>query len=148
MSKVKCNYCGGSGEVTLSNGNMKGHIIRCWSCHGKGEIPLTHILKGLLFEAMIQDSINLRQKLLWTNVKDDLEDAGNLQIRCFEESIDAGLEEDFIIEEYKEHLKTFREWFKIFMMDVQVIYILRQGPGSFQEANLLERTNWIIRNNK
>ena len=148
MSKVKCNYCGGSGEITLSNGDMKGHIVSCWSCHGKGEIPLTHVLSGLMFEAMIQDSINLRQKLLWTNVKDDLEDAGNLQIRCFEESISAGLEEDFIIEEYKGHLKSFREWFKIFMMDLQVIYILRQGHSAFQEGDLLDESSWIIRNNK
>lgn len=127
MSHVKCSYCGGSGEVTLSAGEMKGHIIRCWSCQGNGEIPWVDKLRGLMFEAMAQDSINLRQKLLWTYKGVELEEAGNEQIRIFEESINDGLEEDFIIDEYKIHLKSFKEWLEILLLDAQVIYLLRSG---------------------
>lgn len=96
-------------------------------CHSKGEIPLTNKIRGLMFEAMIQDSINLRQKLLWTYKLPDFIHAGNKQIECFEESINAGLEEDYIIEEYKGHLKAFKEWLEIFLMDAQLIYLIRSG---------------------
>lgn len=84
-------------------------------------------LSGLLFEAMIQDSVNLRQKLLWTFKQVELEKAGHEQIKVFEEAIAKNKEEDFIIEEYKNHLKSFSKWLEIFLLDAQLIYLLRSG---------------------
>lgn len=116
-----CPLCDGKKEVTLKNGDYKGHHILCWRCKGTGVIPKIEILSGLLFESMIQDSVNLRQKLLWTNSYSDLIAAGEEQISCFEGSIKDGLEEGFIIDEYKGHLENFREWFEIFKMDLLVV---------------------------
>lgn len=127
LEKTKCTRCDGRKEVYLSSGEMKGHIIQCWYCGGTGEIPLLEKLRGLMFEAMAQDSINLRQNLLWTFKHVELESAGQVQIKRFEESIADGLEEDFIIEEYKKNLKSFKEWLEIFLLDAQVIYLLRSG---------------------
>lgn len=116
-----CPLCDGKKEVILKNGDYKGHHILCWRCKGTGVIPKIEILSGLLFESMIHDSVNLRQKLLWTNSYSDLIAAGEEQISCFEGSIKDGLEEGFIIDEYKGHLENFREWFEIFKMDLLVV---------------------------
>ena len=101
-------------------------------------------LRGLLFEAMIQDSINLRQKLLWTYKQVELSDAGNIQINCFEESIKNGLEEDHIIEEYKNHLKSFKEWLEILLLDAQVITAFRIGSEAFSkdEYSMVDSALW------
>ena len=117
----KCPLCDGKKEVILKNGEYKGHHILCWRCKGTGVIQKIELISGLLFEAMIHDSVNLRQKLLWTNSYNDLIAAGEMQINCFEESIKDGLEEGFIIDEYKGHLENFREWFEIFKMDLQIV---------------------------
>ena len=143
-----CPLCNGSGEKDLINGSMKGHIVKCWRCNGIGAIPKVEVLRGLLFEAMIQDSVNLRQKILWTEVESDLLEAGEVQIKCFEESIEAGHEEDYIIEEYKGHLERFKEWFQIFKMDLQLIVALRNGSISFTDSDYIDSNSWIIRGMK
>ena len=148
MEKLEtCSLCNGSGEKEIFNGLAKGHIMVCWRCHGTGKIPKVEELRGLLFEAMIQDSVNLRQKLLWTNVESDLIAAGEEQIKCFEENIAAGMEEEYIIEEYKDHLERFKEWFQIFKMDLQLIVALRNGSSSFtaDDWNYVDTNSWIIR---
>lgn len=106
-------------------------------------------LRGLLFESMIHDSINLRQKLLWTNTESDLLAAGEDQIKSFEENIDARREEDYIIEEYKGHLEQFKEWFEIFKLDLRLISALRNGSGSFtdNDYNFIDSYTWILRDN-
>lgn len=107
-------------------------------------------LSGLLFESMFQDSINLRQKLLWANTEDDLLKAGENQINIFEESIFKGLEEDYILEEYRSNLEQFKEWFEIFKMDLRLISALRNGSGSFTDNNynFIDTNSWIIRKEK
>ena len=107
-------------------------------------------LSGLLFESMIHDSINLRQKLLWTYTEDDLLKAGENQIDRFEESIFKGLEEDYILEEYKDNLEQFKEWFEIFKMDLRLIVALRNGSGSFTDNNynFIDTNSWIVRKEK
>ena len=127
MENIKCNCCNGTGEITLTTGQMKGHIIRCWNCDGSGEISKDDDIRGLMFESMIADSVNLRQKLLWTFKHVELEKAGHEQIKVFEEAIAKNKEEDYIIEEYKNHLKSFSEWLKIILLDAQLIYLLRSG---------------------
>lgn len=124
---TKCTRCNGSKEVELSSGQWKGHVVQCWYCGGTGEIPLLEKLRGLMFEAMINDSVNTRQKLLWTFKHVELESAGHVQIKKFEEAIVENDEEDFIVEEYKTHLKSFKEWLEILLLDAQVIYLLRTG---------------------
>lgn len=99
-------------------------------------------LSGLLFEAMIQDSVNLRQKLLWTYKQVELSEAGNIQINCFEESIKNGLEDDYIIEEYKNHLKSFKEWLEILLLDAQVITAFRIGSEAFTDGNDVDSALW------
>ena len=141
----KCPLCEGKKEVTLKNGDHEGQHISCWRCKGTGIIPKIEIIRGKLFEAMVQDSVNLRQKLLWNEVQSDLISAGENQIICFKESIEAGLEEDYIIEEYKGHLKNFKEWFEVFKMDLQVIYMLRNGSTSFESGDMIDSVKWIIR---
>ena len=141
----KCPLCDGKKEVTLKNGEHKGHHVRCWRCKGTGVIPKIEIISGRLFEAMIQDSVNLRQKLLWNEVHSDLICAGENQIICFKESIEAGLEEDYIIEEYKGHLKNFSEWFEVFKMDLLVVKLLRKGSYGFQTNNMIDSEKWIIK---
>lgn len=141
----KCPLCDGKKEVTLKNGEHKGHHVICWRCKGTGIISKTEIIKGLLFEAMIQDSVNLRQKLLWNEVYSDLIEAGENQIKGFEESIKDGLEEEFIIDEYKGHLEKFREWFAVFKMDLQVVKLLRQGSYGFQTNSMVDKTDWILK---
>ncbi len=141
----KCPLCEGKKEVTIKNGEHKGHHILCWRCKGTGVIPKTEILSGLLFESMIQDSVNLRQKLLWNEVYDDLIEAGERQINCFEESIKDGLEEGFIIDEYKGHLEKFKDWFEVFKMDLQVVKLLRQGSYGFQTNYMIDSEKWIIK---
>ena len=143
-TEVKCPLCEGKKEVALKYGEYKCHHIVCWRCKGTGVIPNIEIIRGMLFEAMIQDSVNLRQKLLWSYTFTELEEAGKEQILGFEKAIDDKLEEDYIIEEYKGHLKKFREWFKIFMMDLQVIYVLRQGTTAFEANGMVDNVKWII----
>lgn len=148
MEKLEtCPLCYGSGEKEISNGSAKGHIMVCWRCHGTGKIPKVEELRGLLFEAMIQDSVNLRQKLLWTEVESDLLKAGEEQIKCFKENIAAGIEEDYIIEEYNGHLERFLKWFQIFKMDLQLIVALRNGSESFTDNNynFIDTNSWIVR---
>lgn len=99
-------------------------------------------LSGLLFEAMIQDSVNLRQKLLWTHTKVELSEAGNIQINGFEESIKNGLEEDYIIEEYNNHLKSFKEWLEILLLDAQVITTFRIGSVAFTDRDAVDSLSW------
>lgn len=141
----KCPFCDGKKEVTLMNGEYRGHSIICWRCRGKGVVPKIELLSGKLFEAMIHDSVNIRQKLLWNEVYSDLIDAGENQIKSFKESIEAGLEEDFIIDEYKGHLENFTEWFEVFKMDLQLVKLLRQGSHGFQTNSMLDEMNWILK---
>ena len=115
----KCPLCNGSGENELKAGHMKGHIVNCWRCKSTGKIPKVEILSGMLFESMIQDSINIRQKLLYNETEEDLIEAGERQIKCFEDSINNPNEEDYMIEEYNYHLTNFIEWFEIFKKDIQ-----------------------------
>lgn len=140
--KITCPYCNGSGKINISNG---GSLLECWHCRGTGKISKVNQVRDLLFEAMITDSTSLRQKLLWTEVASDLEEAGNLQIKLFKESIQDAKEEAFIIEEYKEHLKKFKEWFQIFLMDLKIIVMFRNGSESFQKDEAVDKENWIIK---
>lgn len=148
--KVNCPLCNGSGKKESSIGSSKGHIMVCWHCHGTGKILKVEELRGLLFEAMFQDSVNLRQKLLWTEVESDLLKAGDKQIEIFEEAIESKMEEDYIIEEHKYHLEQFKEWFEIFKMDLQLIVALRNGSGAFTDDdwNYIDTNSWILRGNQ
>lgn len=159
MDKLEtCPTCNGSGLVEIIRREKevefchydKKYNVQCWRCNGVGAIPKVDVLRGLLFEAMIQDSINLRQKLLWSEVESDILEAGEKQIKCFEEAIEAKAEEDYIIEEYKGHLERFKEWFQIFKMDLQLIVALRNGFGSFtdKDCNYIDTNYWIVRNEK
>lgn len=130
VAKIPCPRCKGSKEVTLECGNYKGHHVRCWYCQGNGFVSKIDELSGRLFEAMVQDSVNLRQKILWSEVESDIKDAINNQIQSFEESINEAKEEDYIIEEYRGHLERFKEWSDYFLMDAGVIYELRNQDGS------------------
>ena len=121
MEKIICPNCNGSKKYEIKEGNLKGEMVSCWHCQGTGKINKIEILRGKMFEAMIQDSVNLRQKILWNNSYNELIAAGEEQISCFEGSIKDGLEEGFIIDEYKGHLENFREWFEIFKMDLLVV---------------------------
>lgn len=125
-----CPLCDGKRNITLKNGDYEGQYILCWRCKGTGLIPKIEILRGLLFEAMVQDSVNLRQRLLWSEVESDLKEAIEVQIQCFEENIKESKEEECVIEELKDHLKNFKEWSEYFLMDVKVIYKLRNEDGS------------------
>ena len=147
MSKneIQCPYCKGSSKANITTGINKGLEIECWHCRGTGKISKVNQVRDLLFEAMITDSTSLRQKLLWTEVAPDLEEAGNIQIKLFEESIQDAKEEAFIIEEYKEHLKKFKEWFQIFLMDLKIIVMFRNGSESFQKDEAVDEENWIIK---
>ena len=141
MDKIKqeiCPSCNGKKEVPVKNKFGNG-MTTCWHCKGTGSIPKSEIISGLLFEAMIHDSVNLRQKLLWTETYDDLIAAGEKQINSFQESIDDGSEEGFIIDEYKGHLENFREWFEVFKMDLQVVKLLRQESYGFQTNYMVDR---------
>lgn len=144
---VNCPLCNGAGKKDRVTDSVRVHSVICCRCNGTGKIPKVEELRGLLFESMIQDSVNLRQKLLWTNVESDLIAAGEEQIKCFEENIAAGMEEEYIIEEYKDHLERFKEWFQIFKMDLQLIVALRNGSSSFtaDDWNYVDTNSWIIR---
>jgi len=111
-----------------------------------GKINKLNELRGLLFEAMVQDSVNLRQQILWSEVESDIEEAIKLQIQLFEESISEEGEEEYIIEEYTGFLERFREWSDYFLMDVKVIYELRNQDGS--EGKWIKRMGRDDQNSK
>lgn len=153
--KVNCPLCNGSGK---KDGSGKGNIVVCWHCHGTGKILKVEELRGLLFEAMFQDSVNLRQKLLWTEVESDLIAAGDKQIEILEDALESAnttiLDDDNekgeMIKEYSSQLKNFKEWFEIFKMDLQLIVALRNGSGAFTDDdwNYIDTNSWILRGNQ
>lgn len=122
---VKCPACGGCGSVncegTSHNDILETGTLICWSCHGSGSVPKIDEIRGLLFESMISDSNNLRQKCIWKFSIDELEKAIETQIKNFEYAIKEEKEQEYITEEYKGHLKRFIEWSEYFMLEAKAL---------------------------
>lgn len=115
---TKCPKCGGCGTIESLKNISLG---TCWRCNGTGSIPKIEEVRGLVFEAMVSDSVNLRQKCIWDFSIAELQEAIDAQNKNFENSINEGIESNDIIEEYKGHLKRFKEWSKYFMMEAKVL---------------------------
>lgn len=118
---MRCPVCDGCGSVEISTVMKTSGLKTCWNCNGTGSVPKVDELRGLLFESMISDSNNLRQKCIWKFSIDELEKAIEIQINCFEDNINEGKEPDYILEEQKGHLKRFREWSEYFMLEAKAL---------------------------
>ena len=105
MIKIVCPYCKDSNDF-------------CSSCRGTKEIREYEYIGNLMLQAMVHDSINIRQKILWTFVRSSIKEAINLLKQSMNEDLKK-LENE--IEEYIDlanMLKSFNEWSEIFMQEV------------------------------
>ena len=112
MIKIVCPYCKNSDDF-------------CSSCRGTKELEESEYIGNLMMQAMLHDSINIRQKVLWTFVKTSIEDAITLLKQSMNEDLKK-LENE--IEEYIELSKlieSFNEWSEIFMKEVEFVQVLR-----------------------
>ena len=111
-SVIVCPYCNDSDTF-------------CSSCQGTKELEESEYIGNLMMQAMLHDSINIRQKVLWTFVKTSIEDAITLLKQSMNEDLKK-LENE--IEEYIELSKlieSFNEWSEIFMQEVEFVQVLR-----------------------
>ena len=109
---IICPYCNDSDDF-------------CSSCRGTKEIREYEYIGNLMLQAMVHDSINIRQKILWTFVRSSIKEAINLLKQSMNEDLKK-LENE--IEEYIDlanMLKSFNEWSEIFMQEVEFIQVLR-----------------------
>ena len=109
---IVCPYCNDSDDF-------------CSSCRGTKEIREYEYIGNLMLQAMVHDSINIRQKILWTFVRSSIKEAINLLKPSMNEDLKK-LENE--IEEYIDlanMLKSFNEWSEIFMQEVEFIQVLR-----------------------
>lgn len=110
--KIVCPYCKDSDNF-------------CSSCRGTKELEESEYIGNLMMQAMLHDSINIRQKVLWTFVKTSIEEAIALLKQSMNEDLKK-LENE--VEEYIELSKlieSFNEWSEIFMQEVEFVYVLR-----------------------
>ena len=110
--KIVCPYC-------------KDSDTFCSYCRGTKEIKESEYIGDLMLQSMLHDSINIRQKVLWTFVKTSIEDAITLLKQSMNEDLKK-LENE--IEEYIELSKlieSFNEWSEIFMQEVEFVQVLR-----------------------
>ena len=109
---IVCPYCKDSDDF-------------CSSCQGTKEIREYEYIGNLMLQAMLHDSINIRQKILWTFVHSSIKEAINLLKQSMNEDLKK-LENE--IEEYidlSKMIKSFNEWSEIFMKEVEFIQVLR-----------------------
>lgn len=110
--------------------------------------PLSEKLGDKLLKAMSTDSVNLRQELLWTEVVDDLLNAGEIVINELEnylEDFQCQIGNNVIYSETYSKLESFKSWFKIFQMDLKIIDVFRRGSESFVSEGKVDNTDWIVR---
>ena len=122
LEKVFCPNCKGSGFNYYTGKDKTISLttrIHCWNCHGTGYIPKANQIQDLIFEAYASDSVSLRQKCIWNYTFLELQVAVNNQIKGFEDSISESKEENYVIEEYKDHLKRYSEWSRYFLLEAQ-----------------------------
>ena len=123
LDKIQCPNCDGRGIIECRGESVKdilgvGTMI-CSICKGTGKIQKNSQIQDLLFEAFASDSVSLRQKCIWKYTILELRKAVLNQIKGFEDSINEGKEEVYIIEEYKDHLERFKEWSRYLLLEAQ-----------------------------
>lgn len=109
---IVCPYCNDSDDF-------------CSSCQGNKEIREFEYIGNLMLQAMLHDSINIRQKILWTFVHSSIKNAIDLLKQSMNEDLKK-LENE--IEEYidlSKMIKSFNEWSEIFMKEVEFVQVLR-----------------------
>ena len=127
---IVCPYCKDSDDF-------------CSSCRGTKEIREYEYIGNLMLQAMVHDSINIRQKILWTFVHSSIKEAINLLKQSMNEDLKK-LENE--IEEYIDlanMLKSFNEWSEIFMKEVEFIQVLRNINDKDHDLYGF----WIVRGN-
>ena len=130
MIKIVCPYCKDSDDF-------------CSSCRGTKEIREYEYIGNLMLQAMVHDSINIRQKILWTFVRSSIKEAINLLKQSMNEDLKK-LENE--IEEYIDlanMLKSFNEWSEIFMQEVEFVQVLRNINDKDHDLY----GSWIVRGN-
>ena len=127
---IVCPYCNDSDDF-------------CSSCRGTKEIREYEYIGNLMLQAMVHDSINIRQKILWTFVRSSIKEAINLLKQSMNEDLKK-LENE--IEEYidlSKMIKSFTEWSEIFMKEVEFIQVLRNINDKDHDLYGF----WIVRGN-